>query len=146
MSTDKEAIMLRHAKFFLIFLLVYPFYGYALEIEREEILQRPSRPYVEHIFLEQELISAYFEVTRFDEYKNLIPSIFSMPEQPLCRVIINNFYKMESAPPYLEAVVQILVKFKRPQSGDEIPAWHYLGLSVTSEEALWAGLVAIPKS
>ena len=137
--------MLRHAKFFLIFLLVYPFYGYALEIEREEILQRPSRPYVEHIFLEQELISAYFEVTRFDEYKNLIPSIFSMPEQPLCRVIINNFYKMESAPPYLEAVVQILVKFKRPQSGDEIPAWHYLGLSVTSEEALWGRIGGYPK-
>jgi len=137
--------MLRHAKFFLIFLLVYPLYGYALEIEREEILQRLSRPYVEHIFLEQELISAYFEVTRFDEYKNLIPSIFSMPEQPLCRVIINNFYKMESAPPYLEAVVQILVKFKRPQSGDEIPAWHYLGLSVTSEEALWGRIGGYPK-
>ena len=145
MSTDKETTMLRHAKFFLIFLLVYPFYGYALEIEREEILQRPSRPYVEHIFLEQELISAYFEVTRFDEYKNLIPSIFSMPEQPLCRVIINNFYKMESAPPYLEAVVQILVKFKKPQSGDEIPAWHYLGLSVTSEEALWGRIGGYPK-
>src|SRR4030042_3096936 len=145
MITDKEATMLRHAKFFLIFLLVYPFYGYALEIEREEILQRPSRPYVEHIFLEQELISAYFEVTHFDEYKNLIPSIFSMPEQPLCRVIINNFYKMESAPPYLEAVVQILVKFKRPQSGDEIPAWHYLGLSVTSEEALWGRIGGYPK-
>ena len=92
--------------------------GYALKIEREEILQRPSSGLMSSIFfLEQELISAYFEVTRFDEYKSLIPSIFSMPEQPLCRVIINNFYKMESAPPYLEGVVQILVKFKRPQSG-----------------------------
>ena len=35
----------------------------------EEILQRPSRPYVEHIFLEQESISAYFEVTSIDEYQ-----------------------------------------------------------------------------
>jgi hypothetical protein len=59
-----------------------------------------------------------------------------MPEKPLCRVRINDFYKMESAPPYLEAIVEILVKFKRPQSGEEILAWHYLGLMVTTEEAL----------
>jgi|MudIll2142460700_1097286.scaffolds.fasta_scaffold112865_1 hypothetical protein len=144
-STDKEATMLRYANFFLILLLAYPFDGYALEMEREEILQRPSRPYVEHIFLEQESISAYFEVTHIDEYKNLIPSMFSMPEKPLCMVKINNFYKMESAPPYLEAIVQILVKFRRPQSGVEIPAWHFLGLSVTSEEALWGRIGGYPK-
>ena len=114
-------------------------------MEREEILRRPSRPYVEHIYLEQESIVAYFEVTHIDDYKNLIPSIFSMPEKPLCRVAVIDFYKMESAPPYLEAVVQILVKFKRPQSGEEIPAWHYLGLSVTSEEALWGRIGGYPK-
>jgi hypothetical protein len=52
---------------------------------------------------------------------------------------------MESAPPYLEAIVEILVKFKRPQSGEEIPAWHYLGLSVTSKEALVGRLGGYPK-
>ena len=68
-----------------------------------------------------------------------------MPDRPICRVEVVNFYKMESAPPYLEAVVAILVKFKRPQSGEEIHAWHYLGLSVTSEEALWGRIGGYPK-
>jgi hypothetical protein len=125
------------AKIILIFILLLPFSGYALEVEEEEILRRPSIPPVEHIFLEQESIIAFFEVTNIYEYKKLIPSIFSMPERPLCMVKINNFYKMESAPPYLEAVVGILVKFKKPVSGEEMLAWHLLGLSVTSEEALW---------
>jgi len=137
--------MMKFAKLILIFVLLYPFYGYALEIEREEILLRPNRPYVEHIFLEQESITTFFEITNLDEYKKLIPSIFSIPEKPLCMVKINNFYKMESAPPYLEAIVSILVKFKRPQSGEEILAWHFLGLSVTSEEALWGRIGGYPK-
>jgi len=42
--------MLRYANFFLILLLAYPFDGYALEMEREEILQRPAGLMVEHIF------------------------------------------------------------------------------------------------
>jgi hypothetical protein len=137
--------MMKFAKIILILILAFPFYGYALEIEREEILLRPSRPYVEHIFLEQESIIAFFEITHIDAYKELIPTIFSMPEKPLCMVKINSFYKMESAPPYLEAIVAILVKFKRPQSGEEILAWHFLGLSVTSEEALWGRIGGYPK-
>ena len=137
--------MLKRVTFILVFVLAYALDGYALEVERDEILMRPKRPYVEHISLEQESISAYFEVTNTDEYKSLIPSIFSMPERPLCLVKVNNFYKMESAPPYREAVVQILVRFKRPKTGEEIHAWHFLGLSVTSEEALWGRIGGYPK-
>src|SRR4030042_5592132 len=135
--------MMRFVKIILIFILVIPFFGCATDTE--EVTQRPRVPFVPHIFLEQESIVAFFEVTHIDEYKKLIPSIFSMPEKPLCRVIMNNFYKMESAPPYLEAIVQILVKFKRPQSGEEILAWHYLGLSVTSKEALLGRIGGYPK-
>jgi hypothetical protein len=68
-----------------------------------------------------------------------------MPERPVCRVEVINFYKMESAPPYHEAIVAILVKFKRPQSGEEMLAWHFLGITVTSEEALWGRLGGFPK-
>jgi hypothetical protein len=68
-----------------------------------------------------------------------------MPEKPLCRVRINDFYKMDSAPPYLEAIVEILVKYKKPQDGKEILAWHYLGLTVTTEEALWGRIGGFPK-
>jgi hypothetical protein len=141
-STDKEATMLRYAKFFLILLLAYPFDGYALEMEREEILQRPSRPYVEHIFLEQESISAYFEVTHIDEYKNLIPSIFSMPEKPLCMVKINNFYKMES-PPILRPFPDTC-QFRRPQVGRNT-CLAFPQVVSPSEEALWGRFAGYPK-
>jgi len=137
--------MLKYAKLILVFVLTHPFYGYALETETEELLLRPSRPPVEHIYLEQDSINAYFEVTNIEAYKKLIPSIFSVPEKPLCMVRIVDFYKMESGPPYLEGSVQILVKFKRPQSGEEILAWHFLALSVTSEEALWGRITGFPK-
>ncbi len=137
--------MLKNSKIILIFILLLPFSGYALEVEEKEVLQPPPRPYVEHIFLEQESIIGFFEITHTDEYRRLIPSIFGMPERPLCMVKVNNFYKMESAPPYLEAIVSILVNFKRPQSGEEILAWHFLGLSVTSQEALVGRIGGYPK-
>jgi hypothetical protein len=136
---------LKFAKIILIFILLFPFYGYALEIEEEEIHQRPRVPPVDHIFLEKESIVAFFEITDIDGYKKFIPSIFSMPENPVCRVEVVDYYKMESAPTYLETMLQILVKFKRPQTGEEIPAWHFLGLSVTTEEALGGRYTGFPK-
>lgn len=133
---------------FLIALL-FPFCGSALEIEEEEIRQRPSRPfgqpYVEHIFLEQESVSAFFEVTDTEEYRRMIPVPFSMPERPVCLVKFNNFYKMESAPPYFEAVLGILVKLNKPETGQELHGWYLLALTVTSEEALWGRLGGYPK-
>jgi hypothetical protein len=137
---------MKFAKIILILLLVFPFYGYALEVEEEEILLRPRVPFgVVPIYLEQESIIAFFEVNDIDWYKKLIPSIFSMPDRPICRVEVVNFYKMESRPPYLEAAVTILVKFKKAMSGEEMLAWHFLGLSVTSEEALWGRISGFPK-
>ena len=132
--------MMKFANIILILVFVFPFYGYAAE--EEEIVKRPSRPYIRHIYLEQESIVAYFEVTNINEYKKLIPSIFTMPERPLCRVAVNDFYKMESAPPYLESIIQILVKYKKSQSEKEILAWHFLEMPVTTEEALWGRFTA----
>lgn len=133
-------------KIILILALVFPFSGHTLEVEEEEILLRPRvPPGAAPIYLEQESITAFFEVTDIDEYKKLIPSIFSMPERPVCRVEVVNFYKMESRPPYLEAAVTILVKFKNPTTGEEMLAWHFLGLSVTNEQALWGRISGFPK-
>jgi hypothetical protein len=94
-----------------------------------------------------EILGIFFvrKVTNIDEYKKLIPSIFSMPERPVCKVAVYNFYKMESGPPYFESLIQILVKYKRPQSGEEILAWYFLTMSVTSEEALWGRVAGYPK-
>jgi hypothetical protein len=102
--------MVKFAKIILVFITLLPFSGYTSQVEREEILLRPSRPYVEHIFLEQESITAYFEVTNIDVYKKLIPSIFSMPEKPLHRVAVIDFYKMGSAPSYLELIGAVSCK------------------------------------
>ena len=92
---------MKFAKIMFILILLFPFYGYALEIEEEEIHQRPRVPPVEHIFLEQEMIVAFFDITDIVGYRKFIPSIFSMPETPVCRVAVIHYYKMESAPPYL---------------------------------------------
>jgi hypothetical protein len=62
------------AKIMLILILLYPFYGYAFEIGEEEILLRPSRSYVEHIFLEQESIIWKDEGDVAHNYHNCCPT------------------------------------------------------------------------
>ncbi len=64
---------IKFAKIILIFILLFPFSGHALEIEEEEIHQRPRVPPVDHIFLEKESIVAFFEITDIDGYKKFIP-------------------------------------------------------------------------
>ncbi len=127
--------MMKFAKNILILILMLLFYGCATE--SEEIVKRPSTPPVGLIYLENEQIFAYFEVANIQEYQKLVPSIFSMPERPLCRVVVADFYKMESGPPFLEVRIQILVKYKNPQSGKGILGWYYIDEPVTTEEALW---------
>jgi len=134
--------MMRFVKIILTFILAISFFGCATE--SEEVNKQPRVAFVPHIFLEQESIIAFFEVNNIDEYKKLIPSIFSMPERPICKVAVYDFYKMESGPPYFESLIQILVKYKRPQSGEEILAWYFLTMSVTSEEALWGRIAGYP--
>jgi hypothetical protein len=127
--------MMKFAKIILVLILMFLFYGCATE--SEEVVKRPNVPPVRLIFLENEQIYAYFEVANIQEYQKLVPSIFSMPERPLCRVAVIDFYKMESGPPFLEVRINILVKYKKPQSEKEILAWYYMEEPVTTEEALW---------
>lgn len=128
--------MKRYAKIILIPILMFLFYGCATE--SEEVVKRPSGlPPGRFIFLEQESIFAYFEVTHINEYRKMIPSIFSMPERPLCRVAVADHYKMENIAPYKESMIDILVKYKKPESDKEILTWYCLELPVTTEEALW---------
>lgn len=122
-------------KIISILILILLFYGCATE--SEEVVKRPNTPPVRLVSLENEEIYAYFEVANINEYQKLVPSIFSMPERPLCRVVVVDFYKMESGPPYLEVRIQILVKYKKSESGKEILGWYYIEEPVTTEEALW---------
>jgi hypothetical protein len=127
-------IMIKFAKIIFLLILMVSYFGCATE--SEEVVKRPNIPPVQLTFLENEQIWAYFEVGNIQEYQKLVPSIFSMPERPLCRVAVIDFYKMESGPPFLEVRIQILVKYKKSQSGKEILAWYYIEEPVTTEEAL----------
>ena len=127
--------MMKFARIILILILVIPFCSCATD--SEEVIKRPSRPPVKHIYLESEEIFAYFEVTNIQEYQKLIPSIFSMPERPLCRVAVRDFYKMESAPPYVKSLIEILVKYKKSLNEKEMLVWYCLEMPVTTEDALW---------
>lgn len=127
--------MIKFAKIILIFVLIVSFYGCATD--SEEIVKQPSRPPVKHIYLEGDEIYAYFEVNNIQEYQKLAPSIFGMPERLLCRVAVRDFYKMESGPPYIKAMIDILVKYKKSPNEKEILVWYCLEMPVTTEDALW---------
>jgi hypothetical protein len=59
------------------------------------------------VFQEQESIVAYFESTRLDEYRRVLPAVFAMPERPLVRVSFIDFYEMVNGATYLESVIAI---------------------------------------
>jgi Acetoacetate decarboxylase (ADC) len=121
----------------IIFLLILMFSYFGCVTESGEVVKRPNSPPVKLISLENEQIYAYFEAANIQEYQKLVPSIFSMPERPLCRVVIVDFYKMEAGPPFREVWIQILVKYKKSQNEKEMLAWYYIEEPVTTEEALW---------
>jgi hypothetical protein len=127
--------MIRRVRMIILLILTVFYYGCATELE--EVVMRPSTPPVRLVSLESEEIHAYFEVANVQEYQKLIPSAFGMPERPLCRVSVIDFYKMESGQPYLEVRVQILVTYKKAQSDHAILGWYYIDEPVTTEEALW---------
>lgn len=132
--------IIRIVKSLLALILIFPYYGFAQD--SEEIVKRPSRPCPPFIYLEKESIDAYFEVTNVNEYKKLIPSVFSIPEKPMCRVAVVDYYKMESASPYQESMIHLLAKYRKPKSGEEIFVWYCLEMPVTTEEALWGRFLA----
>ena len=123
----------------IIAISLFVLLSYGCATESEEVVKPPSGPSVRGFYLEHDLIMAFFEVTNINEYKKLIPSIFSLPERPLCMVAVRDFYKMENLSPYIKAMTDILVKYKKSKGEEEILAWYCLEMPVTDERALWAG-------
>jgi len=60
------------------------------------------------VYLESERIVAYFEATRLDEYRLVLPEAFAMPERSLVFVSVIDFYEMEKGATYLESVISVL--------------------------------------
>jgi hypothetical protein len=68
-------------------------------------------------------------------YRALLPKVFEMPDEPLVRAFIIDYYKMDKATqPYLEAAVYLLARYEGK------PAWHCITMPVTSDEARIGGI------
>jgi len=90
--------------------------------------------------------SAYAQVKQYQEYdgimlfytpkdvtvyRELLPAVFDLPDQPLVEVFVFDFYKMAPGglEPYREAAIFLLGNYK----GEQI--WHCITMPVTSERA-----------
>lgn len=131
------------ARSLLILILLFPCDGFAQD--SQEIVRRPVRPCPPYIYLEKESIDAYFDVTNVAEYEKLLPGLFSSPEKPMCRVAVIDHYKMEAGSPYQEAMIQILAKYRKLGSGEEILVWYCPEMPVSTEGALCARVWGFPK-
>jgi len=89
-----------------------------------------------HVYQEHDRICAFYEVNNINEYKKLVPSIFRMPERPLCRVMVLDFYEMVEGPPYLESAIAILVNYRKTPTDEWKLGWYTLLMRVTTIEAL----------
>ncbi len=79
-----------------------------------------------HVFYKTEDIAAY---------RDLLPKVFGMPDEPLVWAFVMDYYKMDKeTQPYLEAAVYLLAKYEGK------PAWHCITMPVTSEEARIGGI------
>ena len=69
-------------------------------------------------------------------YRELLPQVFDLPDQPLVEVFDIDYYKMApwSLEPYREVAVFLLAKYK----GEEI--WHCITMPVTSDKARIGGI------
>jgi hypothetical protein len=69
-------------------------------------------------------------------YRELLPDLFDLPENPLVEVFVIDYYKMapNTLEPYREAAVFLLAHYK----GEEI--WHCITMPLTSEKARIGGI------
>jgi Acetoacetate decarboxylase (ADC) len=81
-------------------------------------------------------IYVVFAPQELKTYRQLLPTVFGMPDVALVKIYIADFYKMDpETQPYLEAAVFLLAKY----DGEEV--WHCVSMPVTSKAALRAGII-----
>jgi hypothetical protein len=94
--------------------------------------QSEPRYYTYHEF---DGIVVFFKTRDVVAYRELLPKVFEMPDEPLIRAFVMDYYKMDKAtPPYLEAAVYLLARYEGK------PAWHCVTMPVTSDEARIGGI------
>jgi hypothetical protein len=89
-------------------------------------------------FMYEELdgITLYYIPQNTTLYRELLPSVFDMPDQPLVHVFVTDYYQMRpgTLPPYREVAVFLLCKYK----GE--PTWHCITMPVTDDRARLGGI------
>lgn len=90
----------------------------------------------EKMYQEFEGVMLFYKPVGVDTYRQLLPTVFDMPDEPLVLAYIINFYKMASwtIKPYLETAVFLLAKY----NGETI--WHCITMPVTTDEARIGGI------
>jgi len=89
------------------------------------------------VYQESDHIRGYFEPANLAAYRQAIGSAFTMPERPLIRVSVLDFYEMENGPIYRESEVSVAVL----HAGE--PGWLILTMPVTDSDACGAGRNAL---
>jgi hypothetical protein len=80
-------------------------------------------------------IMVFYKTQDLATYRALLPTVFEMPDEPLVRAFIIDYYKMDKATePYVEAAVYLLATYEGK------PAWHCVTMPVTSDEARLGGI------
>ena len=89
------------------------------------------------VYQESDQIRAYFEPGNLAAYRQAIAGAFAMPERPLIRVTVLDFYEMENGPIYLESEISVLVLH------DGQLGWLVLTMPVTDSDACGGGRNAL---
>jgi hypothetical protein len=93
------------------------------------------------VYQENEHLRAFFEAGDLAAYRRAIPARFAIPERPLVRVSVLDFYEMLNGPTYLESEVSVLAVH------DGEPGWFLLTMPVTDGDACIGGrsMLGTPK-
>jgi len=87
-------------------------------------------------YYEYDGVFVYYKTNDIDLYRSLLPKEFDMPEEPLVRVFVMDYYKMDKATkPYREAAVYLLAGYRQK------PGWVCLTMPVTSNTARIGGII-----
>ena len=88
-----------------------------------------------YTYHEFDMIFAFYKTDSLKTYQALLPKQFSMPKDPMVRVFVADYYKMDArTTPYQEAAVHLLVEYEGK------PAWYCVTMPVTSHVARLGGL------
>ena len=91
-----------------------------------------ERPFTYHEF---DGIHLFYKTNDIKTYRELLPDVFDMPDEPLVWVFVTDYYKMDKATePYKEAALYLLSKYEGKK------AWHCLTMPVTTEAARYGGV------